>query len=109
MQLTVLAEDLKEPVSIVQHPITILDPFRRGDPPSVVSVHVGERIFTGEGVSFNAAKNMAAMVALKAMVQVKHEIDLKKLAESANGNDENSLSLENKSPISVVKIITFLI
>jgi double-stranded RNA-binding protein Staufen len=104
LQLTSVAEDLKEPISIVQQPITIVDPFRRGDPPSVVSIHVGERIFTGEGSNFNAAKNMAAMIALKAMLKVKQEVELKKLAESGslNGSGENGVSMENKSPISVV-------
>jgi len=104
LQLTSLADELKEPISIVQQPITIMDPFRRGDPPSVVSIHVGERIFTGEGSNFNAAKNMAAMIALKAMLKVKQDIELKKLAESGSlfATGENGINIENKSPISVV-------
>ncbi|CAL8143134.1 unnamed protein product [Orchesella dallaii] len=101
IQLTALAQELQLQLQFVQQPVPIVDPFRRGDPPSIVSVHVGDRIFTGEGINFNAAKNTAVMVALKAMMKVKQEIDLAKLAQQA-GAEEQNLDTENKSPISIV-------
>ncbi|ODM99794.1 Double-stranded RNA-binding protein Staufen 2, partial [Orchesella cincta] len=101
IQLTAVAQELQLQLQFVQQPVPIVDPFRRGDPPSIVSVHVGDRIFTGEGINFNAAKNTAVMVALKAMMKVKQEMDLAKLAQQA-GAEEQNLDTENKSPISIV-------
>lgn len=101
-KLQALSEELKEPISFMQQPVCIVDPFRKGEPPSRVSVSVGDRIFTGEGSTFTAAKNMATMIALKAMLQVKQEKDLARMAEEATQKEGSEGDSQNKSPISLV-------
>lgn len=102
IQLTALAQELQLPLQFVQQPVPILDPFRRGDPPSIVSVHVGDKVFTGEGPNFNAAKNTAVMIALKAMIKVKQEMDMAKMLQAGVDAEEKMMEAENKSPISIV-------
>lgn len=102
IQLTAVAQELQLPLQFVQQPVPIVDPFRRGDPPSIVSVHVGDKIFTGEGSNFNAAKNMAVMIALKSMLKVKQEVDVAKMVQAGADAEQNALDAENKSPISIV-------
>jgi double-stranded RNA-binding protein Staufen len=92
---------MNEPLTFVNQPVTIEDPFRKGDPPARVAVHVGERVFTGEGNGFNSAKNLAVMIALKALLQVRQERELAKMIAAGTAQPEG-LENENKSPISIV-------
>lgn len=102
IQLTTLAQEMQLPLQFVQQPVQITDPFRRGEPPSIVSVHVGDKVFTGEGVNFNMAKNAAVMVALKAMMKVKQEVDFAKMVQAGVDAEQSMMEADNKSPISIV-------
>lgn len=102
IQLTNLAQELQLQLQFVQQPVAIVDPFRRGEPPSVVAVHVGDKVFSAEGSNFNTAKNMAVMVALKAMLKVKQELELAKMVQAGSDAEQSLMDAENKSPISIV-------
>jgi len=76
--------------------MAIADPFSKSNPPARVAVHVGERVFVGEGTGFNTAKNLAVLIALKALLQLRQE---KELASAPPAEEEEPA---NKNPISLV-------
>ena len=104
MRLNTLAEELGETISFTSQPVQILNPFNRMEPPSVVAVNFGDRVFTAEGPNLNTAKNNAALAALKALTQLKKDRELTKALENEGSvlTEAEDLDSELKSPISIV-------
>jgi len=107
VQLSALAEEMNEPLHFVNHPVMAVNPFRKVTPVTRVAVHVGNRIFSGEGNTFSAAKSMGVMVALKALMKVRNEREEVHRAQTGMDHNEIQEEDESKSPISVVYEMAF--
>ncbi|CAG7710003.1 unnamed protein product [Allacma fusca] len=103
MQLNALAEELGETITFASQAVPVLNQYNRTETQTIVAIHVGDSVFTGEGSNLNTAKNNAALVALKGLIQLKKGRETAKLLEDGEIIEEpESLDTEIKSPISIV-------